>query len=140
MIAEKVISIDQIDEIIPMIQKLHAGTIDKYVNLTGFLAWMSLNLPLSHFNVWKLKKDDKLVGYVVAEITQRYFVRECMVVDAYVEINDPEFSREMYQFIEDWATVNECKIFSCYTHRPEALCRKYKFDVYGTLLMKRIGD
>ena len=137
---EKVVSIAEIDEIIPMIQKLHKGTIDKYVTLAGFITWVSLNLPLSSFNVWKAKHEDKTVGYAIAEITQRYFVRECTVVDAYIEINDEEFVKKMYKFIRDWAEVNECKIFSCYSHRAEALSRKYKFDTYGTLLMQKIGD
>ena len=137
---DRITTVDQVDEIIPMIQKLHKET-DKYISLAGFLTWITINLinPQSKMQIWKVTHENKTVGYAIAEITLRYFVPECTVVDAYIEINDPKFVDEVEKFIMDWAEANACKIFSCYTNRAQAMSKRHGFDSYGTLLMKRIG-
>ena len=141
MEAVKVTKLSELDKIIPMIQKLHKDSgIDKFISLTGFLAYISLKLPFASFNVWKAREGERIVGYAIAEITQRYFENECMIVDAYMESPDEELSGFMFNFIQDWAVSNGCTILSCHSHRAEALRRKYGFDSYGTVLMKRIGE
>ncbi len=135
----KVTRLSELDEIIPMIQKLHADSgIDKFVSLTGFIAYVSLKLPLVTFNVWKVMNEGKLIGYAIVEITQRYFETECMIVDAYMEKNDPEFTEQVFDFIQQWAKESGCTILSCHTNRAEALQKKYGFDAYGTVLMRRL--
>lgn len=136
----KVVSIRELDEILPMIEKLHKDFgMDEFISLSGFITWISLKLPLANFNVWKITEESKTVGYVIAEITQRYFENECMIVDAYMEKNDTAFTKEMFTFVKDWAESNNCTILSCHTKRVHAMSRAYGFKPYGMIMMQRIG-
>lgn len=142
MTYEKIISIEELDEIAPFVEKLHKQHgLYKFISHTGFMTEMALKLPQTEtYAVWKFIENEKVVGYSIVEITGRHFQKECMIVDAYTEINDEETTKRLFDQVCIWAEEKGCKILSCHTHRDSGIKEKYGFETYGTLLMKRIGD
>jgi hypothetical protein len=132
----KIKTLQEIDEIIPMIQKLHQEK--DFFSLTEFLTWISINLPLEYFQIWKTIEKGIVKGYLIVQITQFYFHSECNIVDAYMEANDGEFTREHFDFIETWAKERGCTILSCTSKRDIALSKKYGFKPLGMVLKKAI--
>lgn len=136
---KKVTDFKELDELIPLIQKLHAeiGS-EKYVSLLGYLSWIAINFPLENFQVWKGEKEGVVKGYIITQITQRYFVPECHIVDAFIEENDEEITSQVYQHIIDWAKSKGCNQLSINSTRSKAFERKYGFDYVGTTMIKKI--
>lgn len=135
----KIKTMRELDDIIPMIKTLHEEQgLDKFFSLSGFLTWIAFNLPLENFQVWKVIDNDRLIGYCISQITTRYFELECSIVDAYMVINDPEFTQQAFEFIEKWGKEKGCTLLSCSSMRDMALQKKYGFEPVGMRLMKKI--
>ena len=131
-------TIKELDELIPEIKALHEKLNDNYFSLTGFLSWVSINLHLDTFRVYKAIDNDMLMGYSVVQVTHRYFEPELEIVDAYMTVNDEEFSDYVHKELESWAKSKNCRYISCISPRYEALGKKYGFEPCGMIMRKQI--
>lgn len=135
----KLTEIKEIDEIIPLIQKLYQELgIDKYLSLAGYISWITISFPSSNFQIWKGVDGEVVKGYLIAHITQRFLVSECSIIDAFIEVNDESVTREVYDFIINWAKSEGCKQLSIVSKRDKAFVKKYGFEEFGTILIQKI--
>ncbi len=139
MEVKKVTIFKELDELIPLIQKLYGEIgIDKYISMAGYLSWVTLNFPSANIQVWKAEKEGVAVGYLVANITQRFLIKECAIIDAFLEENDTEATDMVFNKINEWAKENNCEQISIISKREKAFMKRYGFDYFGTILIQKL--
>jgi len=136
---KKVTTFKELDQIVPMMKKLYDSIgSEKYISWSGYLTWIALNFPLKNFQIWTGWKDDTLIGYIIVQITQRFFVAECHIVEAYMEGVDEEGTNMVYNKIVEWAKSKDCHQLTISTKRDKAFAKKYGFESLGTTMAKEI--
>ena len=139
MEVKKVVEYEDLDALIPLIQKLYAETgIDRYVSLVGYISWITVSFPSSNFQIWKGEENGEVKGYLIAHITQRFLIKECCIVDAFIDENDEATVKTVYAKINEWARENECKQISIVSKREKAFARKYGFDYFGSVMIRKV--
>jgi hypothetical protein len=136
---KKVTDFKELDELIPLIQKLYGGLgIDKYITLSGYISWITMGFPSGNFQIWKGEKDGIVVGYLIANITQRFLIKECSIVDAFMDVNDTEATDFVFQKVNEWAKEMGCTQISIVSKRDKAFMKRYNFDFFGSILIQKI--
>jgi hypothetical protein len=139
MEVKKVTELKELDNIIPLIQKLKNSVGNgKYSSMIGYLSWIVLNFPLDNFQIWKAEEDGVAKGYLITQITQRYFIPECCIVDAFMDENNSEIVDAVYSHVVAWAKEKGCNQISINTKREAAFAKKYGFEYLGTTMAKKI--
>ncbi len=135
---EKISTFEELDEILPLIDKLHEQN-REYSGLftkSGYLAWLVTSFP--NLAIWVGREDGIVVGYIMVAVQYTYGKREAIVYEAYCESNNEELVDKAWQTVMDWAKGGGCHFLSCYSQRGKAIARKYGFTVVREYLTKEL--
>jgi len=130
---------EELDTILPMMLEFHRG--NKYYRLyptSGFLSWLTLNFLNSNLAVWGIYRDGNVVGYSICQISWKWMVKECSIVDAVFGENQEELSKLLEKEIVDWANKNECTRLEAITGRVEAMERKYNAECVAGIIIRKL--
>jgi hypothetical protein len=139
MEVKKLTEVKELDDLIPLITNFYneLGTSD-YFSLAGYISWIVFNFPSLNFQVWKYEKEGKVEGFLIAQITNRHFVMECSISEAFINFNNEEVTSFVYDHIKEWAKENGCKQIAIKTTREKAFGKKYGFEYFGTMMIQKL--
>ena len=138
---ERITSVRQIDDILPMMMEAHKnGELCQGKSLAAYIYYCAFNLMFQdQFTLLVFRDEGVTVGYIIAHIGNNQFENHCMLVDAYTIKNDPESIQRAYDMIEEWAISNNCIFMETFSVRAAAVCRKYGYASIAQYLRKSIG-
>jgi len=138
---ERITSVRQIDDILPMMMEAHKnGELYQGKSLAAYIYYCAFNLMFQdQFAILVFRNEEKAVGYIIAHIGNNQFENHCSIVDAHMVEYDLEATQRAYDMIEDWAISNNCIFMETISVRAEAVCRRYGFEPVSQYLRKSIG-
>jgi len=138
---ERITSVRQIDDILPMMMEAHKnGELYQGKSLAAYIYYCAFNLIFpDQFALLMFKKDGSAKGYIIAHIGSNQFENHCSIVDAHIDEYDLDATQRAYDMIEEWAISNGCIFMETISVRAEAVCRRYGFEPKSQYMRKTIG-
>lgn len=136
-IIRRVTTFEELDTLLPLMNKLHEQNIEYYGMFTevGYLAWLISSFP----NLYILAGYEGVMpfGYIIVGFQFTYGMKEAIVYEAYCE-GETDIVEETWEMVLEFCKSINCKILSCYTERGKAIARKYGFEIVRSYLTKEL--
>jgi len=144
MQVRKLETFQELDAILPLIEKLHKST--EYCKLfphSAYLMWLTLNFRLPNMAVWGVYPEigDTPVGYAIAVVQDLHSTGEALMYEAYSEFSEVESKKLVIKLAKAWARERGCKLLSMYTESPEVarICsERYGFSLKRFYLTQEV--
>lgn len=128
-----------IDQLLPLVLKIPDLVYSPHGYLNYIRQFIGSDDALILVNI---NEENQIDGLSFSEVIISITEKEAMLNLAYVEPQANGVGKEMYDILEKWARLKECKRICCIT-RPlnaRAMIRKYGFDHNWNYLTKELKE